>query len=123
MAYLAHEREMNAPASEGDSVVRDSLIQRANKIRRRCGVDSDEYREAMAEIDGPGMPSGTLDYLWGWSDELLGRSGVTMDGLAPLNPTVIESWARLTERSPQPHEVQALFELDALRRAPVGRAE
>jgi hypothetical protein len=37
-----------------------------------------------------------------------------MSGLAPLGYEAVTAWARLTERTPQPHEVRALLALDAV---------
>lgn len=46
--------------------------------------------------------------------ELHGRSGFTMEGVAPLSYTTITAWARLTRRSPEPWEVDVLLELDGI---------
>lgn len=73
--------------------------------------------QAQAELDGPPAPV-ALEYLLRWSWELHGRSGVGMDGYAPLTFTAIRDWAVLTEREIEPHEVQALMVLDAVRRNP-----
>jgi hypothetical protein len=70
-----------------------------------------------AELAGPPVPP-ALQYLLEWLDELFGRSGATMDGLAPLSYTTVRAWAELTDRCPRPHEVQALLMLDAVRRHP-----
>jgi hypothetical protein len=43
--------------------------------------------------------------------------GAGMDGLAWVTWSVVDAWRVLTDRSPQPHEVQALFALDAAMRA------
>lgn len=63
------------------------------------------------------MPE-ALGYLHEWLLELFGRSGVSMDGLAPLTYSTIADWARLTDRRPQPHEVKALLHLDLVMRHP-----
>lgn len=52
------------------------------------------------------------------ANALCGRSGGTLDGVTPLSPMVIESWARLKDIRIQPHEVDALFLLDSLMRNP-----
>jgi hypothetical protein len=70
-----------------------------------------------AELDGPPVPP-ALAYLLEWLDELYGRSGATMDGLAPLSYSTMQAWAALTGRHPLPHEVQALMLLDLVRRNP-----
>jgi hypothetical protein len=46
-----------------------------------------------------------------------------MDGLAPLSFTAIRDWVAMTEREIDPHEVQALLLLDAVRRNPPKAAE
>lgn len=59
-----------------------------------------------------------MEYLLGWSSELLGRSGMAQSGFAPLSYPVIESWARLTGRTVTPEEVSALIVLDSVRLHP-----
>ena len=68
-------------------------------------------------LDGPPMPE-ELRYLREWVQELYGRSGVGAVGVNPLTYTTIMDWAVLTDRSVQPHEVQALMALDAVMRFP-----
>lgn len=61
----------------------------------------------------PPYPRG-IAYLYEWARELHGRSGVGMSGLLPLTYATVFHWSQLTKQSPAPHEVLALFELDAL---------
>lgn len=53
-------------------------------------------------------------YLWDWFCELAARRQSNGFGLSPLSWESIESWARLTGRDPQPWEVAALGEIEAL---------
>lgn len=76
---------------------------------------------ARAALDGPECPE-CLEYLRDWAYELHGRSGVGMDGAAPLNPVVVEAWARLYRLDIEPHEYEALVSIDAAMRHP-GEAE
>lgn len=57
-------------------------------------------RPPMLDAHGP-MPE-RLAYLWQWFRELR----------KPLSYTEIEAWARLTRRSPERWEIDALFRLD-----------
>lgn len=76
-------------------------------------IDRGQASDAdLAAFDGPPLPE-CGRYLLQWLYELHGRSGVSMNGLAPLSYPVIAEWARLTGRDPQPHEVEALIRLDA----------
>lgn len=76
------------------------------------GVD-----RAVRALEGPPMPE-ALQYLHNWLYELHGRSGVDLGGLSPLTYGTIAAWAQLTDRAPQPHDVQALLMLDLILRAP-----
>ena len=69
------------------------------------------------QLEGPPVPP-ALQYLKDWSDQLLGRSGVGMDGYAPLSPTVVRDWAYLKRLVVLPHEFDALVMLDDCRRNP-----
>ena len=72
---------------------------------------------AGKQLEGP-EPPGTLLYLLAWADELVGRSGATMGGLAPLSYPVIESWSRMMGVHVNALEVRALVALDAVMRNP-----
>lgn len=72
---------------------------------------------AERELTGPECPE-EIRYLVDWSDELRGRSGVGMDGPAPLSFPAIESWARVLRIRPEPHEIRALLMLDDVMRNP-----
>lgn len=75
--------------------------------------------QAEAELyGGPELPE-VLAYLWVWFLELDQTRQVTMAGLAALTYTDIKSWAELTGRKPQPHEVDALMKMDGTLRLAV----
>lgn len=117
MHAFAHTAELNARLPDG-STVRDSLCEKVKRAERKHGNGSAEHVREMAKLDGPPYPV-SLQYLLDWSDDLYGRTGITPDGtFAPLTWRDIESWARMTDRRPLPHEVRALMALDAARRAP-----
>lgn len=77
------------------------------------GPSFSRYEEALAELDGPPAPS-CLEYLLGWIAALHGRSGVGPSSINPLTYETIESWARLMDVCPQPHEVETLLILDGI---------
>lgn len=62
-------------------------------------------------LHGPPFPAG-LEVLWTWFNELRATRSVGMGGLEPLTYREVDAWARLTDRRPKPHEVQALMRLD-----------
>lgn len=68
---------------------------------------------AQQALEGPELPE-PLRYLYEWVMEVHGRSGVDMSGLSPLTYQTIAVWARLMDRRPRPHEVEALLTLDAV---------
>ena len=67
-------------------------------------------QKAIENLEGPPLPD-ALNYLYGWLLELDGARDVGMNGLKPFTYPMIESWARLTVRSPEPYEVAALMHL------------
>jgi hypothetical protein len=98
VAYVAHETDLNR-TTDGVSL-RDVLTE---KLRRGEPVG--------AQLDGPDLPE-PLFYLYEWSHELFGRSGVGPNGFAPLSYTTIRDWAILTGNDPSLDDVQALIRLD-----------
>ncbi len=73
---------------------------------------------ARSALRSPPCPE-ALEYLRAWAYALVGRSGASDAGAAPLSYGTIEAWARLMGVPvPQPYEVEALFALDALMRCP-----
>lgn len=67
---------------------------------------------AQAALDGPLFPD-ALGYLHAWFNELSATRGSSMAGIAPITYIDIDAWSRLTRQIPEPHEVQAIIELDA----------
>jgi hypothetical protein len=63
-------------------------------------------------LQGPEYPH-ELEYLRGWTSEMFGRSGASMSGLLPLSFTTIAAWSELKGVSVEPHEVDALIQLDS----------
>lgn len=104
---------MAAPDENGKSG-RDHLIQATRTSRRRPAVLAD----IQAQLRGPRFPE-ALRYLWEWYLDL--RRGFDRGGMgeSSLTWTVFDAWARRTQNDPEPHEVAALFRLDATVRDPV----
>jgi hypothetical protein len=74
--------------------------------------------DAIARLAGPGLPD-SVAYLLGWADTLAQWRTVGPHGaLEGVTPQLIESWARLYDIRPLPHEVDALITLDVLMRFP-----
>lgn len=98
-----------------EAVQKDGATARAHllALARRGKLDADD----AARLDGPPYPA-ALRYLDEWSQALFGRSGVGMHGMAPLSYSTIADWARLMDVTVQPHEVEALLILDAIRAHP-----
>ena len=72
---------------------------------------------ALADLEYPEPPQSML-YLVDWAYALCGRSGASMEGLAPLAYETIEAWSRLMDLDVTPLEVRALIALDAVIRKP-----
>lgn len=119
--HVAHQGRLDSRVDDKSST-RDHLAGRLRRLQQTKGEDHPDTVRAQEEVDGPPVPP-ALAYLLQWSWELHGRSGVSMDGLAPLSFTAVRDWAVLTEREIDPHEVQALLLLDAVRRNPPKAAE
>lgn len=62
-------------------------------------------------LTGPAMPE-SMEYLWRWYTELAQGKSEGMLGVGPLTWVDIDAWARHMQRSPEPHEVEALFRID-----------
>lgn len=74
--------------------------------------------ECLKRLTGPEPPD-SVAYLLGWADTLAQWRRVGPHGaLEGFTPQLIESWARLYDISPLPHEVDALMTLDVLMRFP-----
>ena len=98
MAYARHHAECSKRAPDG-STMREHWEASGSAVAR-------------AKLEAPEFPE-DLAYLWDWTLELHGRSGVSMAGLNPLTYQTLDAWARLLERDPMPHEVEALILLDS----------
>lgn len=72
---------------------------------------------AQRALEGPPF-SEIMASVWGWFCELAPTRDVDMNGVRPFTYPMIESWARLTGRNPDPLEVEALFALDRANRFP-----
>jgi hypothetical protein len=108
MQYAAHEARMRQPADkEGKVSTRTAL-----KATAARGVVS-----AVKLLAGPPFPE-SVAYLWDWFMELDRSRTYGMGGPDPLTYQAIDAWARLTDRHPAPHEVEALFSLDLVSRHP-----
>lgn len=96
---VAHEARLRELAKDGSS------------IREHLQAAADRGRQvAIDKLNGPAFPD-ALAYLYGWLLELDGARSVGMNGLESFTFQMVESWARLTDRSPEPHEVDALMYL------------
>ncbi len=115
VAAIAHDARLSA--LEEGAPRRTHLQQRLRRLIETKGADHPQTVAAQRELEGPQIPE-CMGYLVRWSNELFGRSGVDMQGLVPLSYATIDAWARLTDRDPQPHEVDALLWLDSVRRHP-----
>lgn len=108
MRALRHESRLNQRDKDGFTQ-REHLEGLAAR-----GVPS-----AAAMLEGPPVPD-EFAYLRTWVYELHGRSGLGMGGFAPLSYATIDAWARLTDRTVTPAEVEALIQLDTALLAPGG---
>ncbi len=110
MHAIAHEARMQMrvdPKNPESMTNAQSLAGLAAK-----GIDS-----ARVALEEPRYPA-CVEYLRAWSQRLFGRSGATMDGVAPLSDVAIAAWRLNTGHQPTPDEVDALMLLDAVRRDP-----
>lgn len=67
---------------------------------------------AIQALREPPFPR-AVTYLWAWLMEIRRGLGVGVNGSESLTWVSLDAWARRTERAPEPHEVDALFTLDA----------
>lgn len=100
MEYAYHEHEANQRTDDG-ALARDYWEAAAAR----------GSTTALAKLAGPEMPD-TLAYLWSWTLEIHGRSGVSMSGMVPATYSTVKDWAVLTGRDPTPDEVHAMLRLD-----------
>lgn len=115
--YVAYHARLDTRQKDG-TVPREYFEGLLSKARADRSPEGRAKLEKLEDtLNGPEIPP-ALRYLLGWLDGLYGRSGATMDGLAPLSPVVLEAWARLMGVHVLPHEVTALDYLDRVRRNP-----
>lgn len=111
MHYVEHETALNRPDKDGVAM-RDVYADKARQGSR-------QHKDLL---EGPPYPI-EVAYLDNWSRQLMGRSGVTQFGLAPLSPTVLRDWADLMGIRMMPQEVEAMLMLDSVRIATPKDAE
>lgn len=99
---MRQEARLRQPVDTGGTV-RSHLTALA-----RMGKES-----ARRELEVPPCPP-QIQYLVEMAQALWGRSGASQVGLLPLSPTVLKDFCILTGEEIEPHEVEALFLLDAV---------
>jgi hypothetical protein len=106
LAYAAWEGALDRRTEDGrtERVHLESVARRGHK-------------ESIARLTEPYFPE-ALDYLWVWLKQLRRGLGEGMHGLALLTWTTFDAWCRRMQVNPEPHEVDALFSLDAVLRNP-----
>lgn len=72
---------------------------------------------AVKKLATADCPEG-FEYLRDWAYALYSRSGVGMDGAAPLSWREMEAWERGTLYEPDLRDKQSLMTLDAILRHP-----
>ncbi|MFY7948348.1 MAG: hypothetical protein ACOVRP_03950 [Gemmatimonas sp.] len=110
MHAVAHEARLNQPSNPKEA---KSPTHRA--VYRALAAKGDV--RAQAALEEPPYPA-ALEYLRGWSRSLFGRSGIGMEGIAPLKPTEVLAWSTLSGHDVTPMEFDALLLLDGVRRDP-----
>ena len=68
-------------------------------------------RRKEEDLIGPPVPE-ELEYLWVWHAELTRTREMGTYGPKALSYAEIDAFARLTDRNVEPHEVDALLQLD-----------
>lgn len=116
MDAAAHEFRMRKPDDKGFAT-RVSFVSRAKRVALMHGDGSPPHVAALALLDGPEFPE-SLDYLWRWFTELDRARTFSMNGPDPITHTAIDAWARLTGRTPDALEVDAILLLDVIARNP-----
>lgn len=101
LAFLAHEVELRRTREDGTPWL---------DFWEAAAASGN--RDAIKKLIVPRFPE-SVGYLREWAYELRGRSGVGMEGVAPLTYLTISAWAELTDRQIEPHEVTALLAMDA----------
>lgn len=116
MQVAAHEARMRAPDKQGNAT-RLHYQGIANRVALVHGEESPQYKKALQNLEGPEIPE-QLAYLWLWFLELDRTRTHGMNGPDPITYPMIDAWARLTQRTPDAIEVDALLLLDVVSRHP-----
>lgn len=117
VAHIAHQARLDTPDKTG-AIPRKHYLQRLNHAFDTYGEHSKRYAEVLKDYDGPECPE-EGQYLLDWHWELYAKSGVSdMGQVKPLEYATIEYWTRTKHQHPKPHEIDALFILDSIRRSP-----
>lgn len=99
IVYARHQVEMNRVESDG--------VLWRERLAASAKTGNPEAIEALRERPFPDP----IAYLWHWVLEI--RRGLGMDG---FTWQALTGWSRFTKHRPQPHEVEALFAIDAAMR-------
>lgn len=110
MHAIAHESRLNTSSNP-----KDVHAPTHRQVWEQLAAKDDA--RAIAALEAPAFPE-WIGYLGVWSKALFGRSGVGMDGLAPLTHTTLAHWQQNTGIVATPAEIDALLVLDAVRRDP-----
>ena len=105
MPVVRHDAAMHMRAEDG-STVRAHL---QASLKTQSGARARETRRQLAV---PPVPS-SVAYLLEWFGELSAGRNEGMSGPGPITHQHIESWARLTHRSPSLEEINAILRLDS----------
>jgi hypothetical protein len=99
---VRHQGQLNKPVESGGTQREhwESAAKRGSEAAR-------------AALDGPECPE-SLAYLLSWARALHARSGIGMNGFAPLSWTTLDAWARWTGNVPDREDVDALFVIDSV---------
>jgi hypothetical protein len=95
IAYASHVAAMNRVE---DGIPRREWLAASAKAGNQIAIDA---------LEEPPFPD-PIAYLWKWVLEI--RRGLGMEG---LTWTALHAWARLSKRLPEPHEVEAIFDINA----------
>lgn len=102
IAYARHRARLRAKAQDG--ATREAHLQAAA---------ARGHAAAIMALEGPAFPE-ALRGLWTIFERLDTMRGVGMHGMDRLSPTLIGDASRLLGWALAPHEVEALFLLDAV---------
>lgn len=77
-------------------------------VRAHLEAAAKSSKKAAADLIGPAFVH-ELAYLHEWAVELHIARRWGQSGPVPISYVDLDAWARMTRRSPEPEEVQALF--------------